>query len=91
MASYLVYVLNHHRQAAIAGAANKLAKMRTADDLPLLYAATDALLDAGQLAKQPICGRLSAILAPTESRIRISRSRESGHGFDWMLYRKRRE
>ena len=29
VASYLVYILNHHRQAAIAGAANKLVSLRT--------------------------------------------------------------
>ena len=45
VASYLAYVLSHNRQAAIAGAAKKLAKIRTAEDLPLLYSATDAVLD----------------------------------------------
>ena len=45
VASYLAYTLNHHKQAAIAGAALRLAKMRSPDDLPLLYSATDVVLD----------------------------------------------
>ena len=86
MASYLVYVLNRHRQAAIAGAANRLAKIRTADDLPLLYAATDALLDCGQTpARRPICGRRSEI--PGREGITHPNFEEprTGHGFDWVF------
>ena len=86
VASYLAYVLNrHNRQAAIAGAANKLAKIRTADDLPLLYAATDALLDGGQTAMRPICGRRSEILGPNGITHPNFEEPRTGHGFDWSF------
>ena len=45
VASYLAYVLSHNRQAAIAGAAMSLQRCASIEDLPLLYAATDAVLD----------------------------------------------
>jgi tetratricopeptide (TPR) repeat protein len=83
-AAYLVYVLNRHRQAAIAGAADRLAKLRTADDLPLLYAASDALLDAGQVRAaadlwQALGNpRPDGITHPGFDEPRI------GHGFDWI-------
>ena len=83
VAAYLAYVLQHHRANAIAGAANLLARIRTADDLPLLNGATDALLDAG-------LGR-----AAEEIWVALGNSRPAGvthpnfegpatsHGFDW--------
>ncbi|MCU1335906.1 MAG: hypothetical protein JWO19_1487 [Bryobacterales bacterium] len=84
-ASYLAYALNQHRRGAIAGAANRLANMRTADDSPLLYAAIDTLLDAGDarsaadlwqaLGNPPPAG----ITHPNFEEARI------GHGFDWRI------
>jgi hypothetical protein len=85
VASYLVYVLNHHRQAALAGAANKLANARDADDLPLLYAATDALLDDRQA--QAAAGLWQALGNPAPQGITrpdFDQPR-TGHGFDWRF------
>ncbi len=85
VASYLGYVLQRHRVNAIASAANLLAKLRTPDDLPLLYVAADALLEAGQ-------GR-----AAEDLWVALGNSRPSGvthpnfempaagHGFDWRI------
>jgi tetratricopeptide (TPR) repeat protein len=84
-ASYLVYTLNHHRQTAIAGAALKLAKLRTSDDLPLLYAATDALLDArdthdaADLWQALGNSQPKGVTHPDFEQPRI------GHGFDWRF------
>ena len=78
VASYLVYVLSHHRQAAIAGAAMKLAKMRTAEDLPLLYSATDEVLDA-DLWQALGNARPNGITHPNFEEPHI------GHGFDWLF------
>ncbi len=47
-AAYLDYVVQHRRTDAIAGAAKLLARIREADDLPLLSVAADSLLEAGQ-------------------------------------------
>jgi tetratricopeptide (TPR) repeat protein len=84
-ASYLVYILNHHRQAAIAGAAGRLAKMRTAGDLALLYAATDALLDAAQAREAT--GLWQALGNPRPEGITHPNFEEprTGHGFDWRF------
>jgi len=78
VASYLAYVLSHHRQAAIAGAANKLAKIRISEDLPLLYSATDAVLDPDlwQALGNP---RPNGITHPNFEKAHI------GHGFDWIF------
>jgi len=78
VASYLAYVLNHRKPAAIAGAALRLAKMRIPDDLPLLYAATDAVLDPDlwQALGNP---RPNGITHPNFEPPRI------GHGFDWRI------
>lgn len=83
VASYLVYALNHHRE--ISGAANRLAKIRTSDDLPLLYAATDALLDSGQAGE---AARLwQALGNPSPNGITHPNFEEPriGHGFDWVF------
>ena len=82
VASYLAYVLSHNRQAAIAGAANKLAKMRTSEDLPLLYSATDAVLDPDlwQALGNP---RPNGITHPNFEGARIDPG--AGHGFDWRI------
>ncbi len=78
VASYLGYLLSHNRQSAIAGAANRLAKIRGAGDLPLLYAATDAVLDSSlwQALGNP---RPSGITHPNFEEPHI------GHGFDWRI------
>jgi tetratricopeptide (TPR) repeat protein len=84
-ASYLLYVIEHHRQSAIAGAANKLAQIRSVDDLPVLYIATDALLDgtdakaAADLWQALGNGRPDGITHPNFEEPHI------GHGFDWRF------
>jgi hypothetical protein len=78
VASYLAYVLSHNHPTAIAGAAMKLAKIRTMDDLPLLYSATDAVLDA-DLWQALGNARPSGITHPNFEEPRI------GHGFDWVF------
>ena len=83
VASYLVYELNHHRE--VSGAANRLARIRTPDDLPLLYAATDALLDSGQSGE---AARLwQALGNPSPNGITHPNFEEPriGHGFDWVF------
>ena len=85
IASYLIYVLNKHRQEAIAGAANRLASLRTPDDLPLLNAASDALLENGQT--RPAMDLWQALgnarpLGITHSDFEEPRI---GHGFDWRF------
>jgi len=82
LASYLEYVLSHHRQAAIAGAANELAKIRRAEDLPLLYTATDIVLDPNlwQALGNP---RPDGITHPNFEGPHIGPS--VGHGFDWRI------
>jgi tetratricopeptide (TPR) repeat protein len=82
VAAYLAYVLSHHRQAAIAGAANRLAKIRGAEDLPLLYTATDAVLDPDlwQALGNP---RPDGITHPNFEEPHIGPS--VGHGFDWRF------
>ena len=76
VASYLAYLLNHHKQAAIAGAALRLAKMRIPEDLPLLYSATDVSLDPDlwQALGNP---RPAGVTHPDFEQPR------TGHGFDW--------
>ncbi len=88
-AAYLVYLLHRHHQAAVAGAADRLAKLRTVDDLPLLYTATDALLDAG-LARE--AGDLwQALGNPRPDGVTHPDFEEPGvrqgfgHGFDWIF------
>jgi len=85
VASYLIYILNHHRQEAIAGAADRLVKVRTGGDAPLLYAATDALLDAGQVSAA--ADLWQALGNPRPSGITHPDFEEprTGHGFDWIF------
>lgn len=78
VAAYLAYVLSHHRQDAIAGAAYKLARIRTIEDLPLLYSATDAVLDP-DLWQALGNARPSGITHPNFEEPR------TGHGFDWTF------
>jgi len=82
VASYLAYVLSHNRQAAIAGAANKLAKIRTIEDLPLLYSATDAILDP-DLWQALGNARPNGITHPNFEEPRTGPG--VGHGFDWRI------
>ena len=84
-ASYLVYVLNHHRQGAIAGAASKLVTMRTADDLTLLYAATDALLKAEQAREAADLWQALGNPRPDGVANPNFKAPRTGHGFDWMF------
>ena len=85
VASYLVYVLTHHRQPAIAGAASRLAKIRTPDDLQLLYAATDALLDGGQTSQAADLWQALGNPRPQGITHPDFEQPRSGHGFDWIL------
>jgi hypothetical protein len=82
VAAYLAYVLSHNRRAAIAGAAIKLAKIRTVEDLPLLYSATDVVLDP-DLWQALGNARPNGITHPNFEEPRIGPS--VGHGFDWMF------
>jgi hypothetical protein len=89
VASYLVYILNHHRQPAIAGAANRLAKMRIPADLPLLYEATDNLLSVGPAGEAAALWqalgntRPEGITHPDFEDPGVAHG--SGHGFDWIF------
>lgn len=84
-ASYLLYVLEHHRQTAIAGAANRLMNLRGAGDSTLLYAAIDALLDAGEVPAAAVLWqalgnpRLEGITHPDFEQP------SAGRGFDWRF------
>lgn len=82
---YLAYLLNRHRRAAVAGAADRLAKLRTADDLPLLYAAIDTLLDAGQT--RAAADLWHALGNPRPDGVTHPDFEEprTGHGFDWIF------
>ena len=88
-ASYLAYLLSRHKQGAIAGAANKLLRMRTTADSALLYAATDQLLNAGQSREaadtwQALGNpRPAGITHPDFAEPRAATS--FGHGFDWRF------
>ena len=84
-ASYLLYSLNHHRQPAIAGAANKLAKMRISADLPLLYAATDNLLSAGQAGDAAALWQALGNPRPQGLTHPDFEPPRTGHGFDWIF------
>ena len=85
LASYLAYILNHHKQAAIANAALRLAKMRKPDDLPLLYTAADNILYAGQAGEA--AGLWQALGYPRPAGITHPNFEEprTGHGFDWTF------
>jgi len=83
--SYLIYVLQRHRSNAIAGAADLLAKIRTADDLPLLYAATDALLETGQGRAAENLWEALGNARPRGVTHPDFEAPAIGHGFDWRL------
>jgi hypothetical protein len=85
VASYLAYVLNKRRQEAIAGAANRLAKVRDADDLQLLYAASDALLEAGQARSAADLWQALGNSAPQGVVHPDFEEPRIGHGFDWRI------
>jgi hypothetical protein len=77
-AAYLSYLLQTNRLADAAPAAVKLAASRNPVDLPLLYAACDALLDAGSgAAALDVWTALGGPLVDFDAP-RI------GHGFDWQ-------
>jgi tetratricopeptide (TPR) repeat protein len=89
VASYLAYVLQRRRLTAIAGPANRLARMRTPADLPLLYAATDALIDAMIDARETSAAAdlWQALGHPRPSGISHPDFEPpgTGHGFDWRI------
>lgn len=85
VASYLVYVLSHHRQPAIAGAAGRLAEIRAPGDLQLLYAAADALLDGGQTSQAADLWQALGNPRPQGITHPDFEQPRSGHGFDWIL------
>ncbi len=79
-AAYLIYLLQTNRLAEAAPVAVKLAAARDAVDLPLLYAACDALLDAGNgAAALDVWVSLGQPAQPDFDAARIN------HGFDWRL------
>jgi tetratricopeptide (TPR) repeat protein len=83
VASYLVYEVNHHRD--VAGAATRLARMRTAEDLPLLYAATDVLLDEGRASKAAELWQALGNPGPEGVGDSSFQQPRIGHGFDWRI------
>ena len=85
IASYLVYVLSKHRQEAIAGAANRLASLRTPDELPLLYAASDALLESGQASSAADLWQALGNSRPQGVTHSDFEEPRIGHGFDWRF------
>jgi hypothetical protein len=85
VASYLAYILNQHKQAAIAGAALRLAKMRIPDDLPLLYAAADNILYAGQAGEAADLWQALGNLRPEGITHPNFEEPRTGHGFDWTF------
>jgi hypothetical protein len=82
VASYLAYAQSHHRQAAVANAAKKLAGIRAIEDLPLLYSATDVVLDP-DLWQALGNARPNGITHPNFEEPPTSPS--VGHGFDWIF------
>jgi hypothetical protein len=82
VASYLAYLLSHHRAVAVAGAAKKLARIHTFEDLPLLYSATDAVLDP-DLWQALGNARPNGITHPNFEQPHTGPS--VGHGFDWIF------
>jgi hypothetical protein len=79
-AAYLSYLLQKNRLADVTPVALRLALSRNAVDLPLLYAACDALLDAGDgAAALDMWTALSQPVNPDFDAPRI------GHGFDWRV------
>jgi hypothetical protein len=79
-AAYLIYLLQTNRLADVAPVAVKLAAPRDAADLPLLYAACDALLEARQgIAALDVWVALGQPVQPDFDAPRIN------HGFDWRL------
>jgi len=85
VASYLVYILDRHKQNAIAGAAKRLARMHVVDDLPLLYTATDNMLYADQAGEA--ADLWQALGNPRPEGITHPNFEEPhiGHGFDWRF------
>ena len=85
MASYLVYVLNKHHQDAIAGIADRLASVRIPDDLPLLYAASDALLENGSASAAADLWQALGHARPQGVTHSDFEEPRVGHGFDWRF------
>lgn len=91
ISSYLRYLLNKHRQEAIAGTANRLAKIRSAEDLKLLYVASDALLENAVLLEtgqaRSAVDLWQALGNPPPQGVVHPNFEEPriGHGFDWRF------
>ena len=85
MASYLVYVLNKHHQDAIAAIADRLAGVRTANDLPILYAASDALLENGPASAAADLWQALGNARPQGVTRSDFEEPRIGHGFDWRF------
>jgi len=85
MASYLVYVLNKHHQDAIAAIADRLAGVRNPNDLPILYAATDALLENGQASAAADLWQALGHAPPHGVTYSDFEEPRIGHGFDWRF------
>jgi hypothetical protein len=95
IAAYLSYLLGEHRTAAAAPVARQLASWHDPDDRPLLYGATDALLDAAQgdaVQGDAAAGLWTAlgfpppegVTAPDFAASGADKGR-TGHGFSWRL------
>jgi tetratricopeptide (TPR) repeat protein len=85
IASYLAYVLQQQRKTAIAGAASRLAENRRTGDLPLLYAATDALLDTGEAPAAASLWQALGNPRPDGISHPDFAPPSTGHGFDWRI------
>ena len=82
VSAYLSYLLQEHRLSDAAPVAVTLAAWHDADDLPLLYAVCDALLEAGQGA--PAVDVWTALGQPApEGLVNPDLEDSTGHGFDW--------
>jgi len=85
IASYLVYVLNKRRQDAVAGAAKRLVTVRTPDDLPVLYVASDVLLENGETSAAVDLWQALGNGGPQGVIHSDFEEPRIGHGFDWRL------
>jgi len=84
LAAYLAYVLSHHKQDAIAGAASRLARTRSSEDVPLLYTAIDNRLSAGDAGEASDLWQALGNPRPTGVTHPDFEQPRIGHGFDWI-------
>ena len=86
LATYVYYVMEHHRDAA-GPVALKLAALGNSADVPLLESACDVLLDSGKVAEarglwKQLGHRQTALITNGDFA-----AEPGGHGFDWRLAR----